>query len=435
MGSTDNQGFLSRRGVLSGLAGLAAGCTPRSPADGPLELTFWHGADPPPNRKVLEDLVAQFNRGRSDFQVRAVYAGLQDQQIPKILAAVIGGSPPDLLWYNATLTGQLVKNDALVPLDDFLQNEPLLTNVYPSLRAATRYRGQTWSVPFDTNNLAVFYNRRLFKEAGITRLPHSWADFSVLARHLTVDGNRDGRFERFGFRLPLGKGEWTVFNWLAYFWGAGGELFKNGRPQLASPAGIRALGFWRSLIEPPVGASLSQPEQGFDFGDFYAGRLAMLVSGPWTLGEMSLSKIDYGVFPLPVDRLPATTIGGEQLFLFRTGAERERAAWQFARYVLSDTFQTAWATRTGYLPVTLSATASPVYQDFLRRNPPMAVFVAQVKHGHNRPLEPTYAQLSDTIGQAVEQVLLRARTPEAALAAAQREAELIVRTQPGDLQS
>jgi multiple sugar transport system substrate-binding protein len=425
-------GLFSKR-FLIGLATLCLlSCRSELPKDTSIELTFWHGANPPPNRIVLEKLVDQFNKIHPKIRVRAIYAGEQDQQIPKILAAVIGGSPPDLLWYNATLTGQLVKNDALFPLDPLLLKEPILDQVYPSLRTATHYRGQTWSLPFDTNNLGIFYNRRIFREAGIKTMPRTWPAFLALARQLTVDRNGDGRPEQFGFRLPLGKGEWTVFNWLAFYWGAGGQLLDNGQPQFDSPAGKKALAYWRDFLATPKGASLSQPEKGYDFTDFFAGRVAMLVSGSWTLGDLTENHMDYGTFALPVGDVPATSVGGEQLFLLKTTPERQQASWEFAKYILSAEFQTAWATKTGYLPVTLEATKSRTYQQFLLKNPQLKVFVDQLPYGHNRPLDPTYAQLSDTLGQAIEQVLQGASTPEQALAAAQKEALLIVRTQPGD---
>ncbi len=418
---------------LIGLATLLLlGCRSEIPKDGPIELTFWHGANPPPNRIVMEKLVDRFNQTHPKIRVRAIYAGEQDQQIPKILAAVIGGSPPDLLWYNATLTGQLVKNDALFPLDPFLSKEPILDRVYPSLQTATRYRRQTWSIPFDTNNLGIFYNRRIFQAAGIKTTPRTWKAFLALARKLTVDRNGDGQPEQYGFRLPLGKGEWTVFNWLAFYWGAGGQLLINGQPQFDSPAGRKALGYWQDFLAVPKGASLSQPEQGYDFTDFFAGRVAMLISGPWTLGDLTENRMDYGTFALPMGDVPATSVGGEQLFLLKTTPERQRASWEFAKYVLSNEFQIAWATQTGYLPVTPEATKSRTYQQFLLKHPQLKVFVEQLPYGRSRPLDPTYAQLSDTLGQAIEQVLQGMSTPEQALAAAQQEALLIVRSQPGD---
>lgn len=412
------------------LAVMLSGCS-ATVERGPVELTFWHGADPAPNRVVLEKLVAEFNRTHQSIRVKPVYAGLQDQQIPKILAAVIGGSPPDLLWYNSTLTGQLVKTDALVQLDDFPERETLLASVWPNLQPATRYRGHTWSIPFDTNNLAVFYNKQIFARAGVGEPPRTWPEFLALAKRLTTDSNGDGRPEQYGLRLPLGTGEWTVFNWLAFYWAAGGDLIVDNQPQINSPAGRKALGYWAQFLEPPVGASLSQPEQGFNFDDFYRGRVAMQVSGPWVLAEMKETNVEYGVFPLPRGDVLATTIGGEQLFLLKTTRAREQASWEFARYVLSDQFQAAWAAGTGYLPVTKTAARSAQYRAFLKQNPQMQVFLDQLPVGRVRPLDPTYPQVSNVIGQAIEQVLLKARTPEAALADAQQEAQSIIRTQPG----
>ncbi len=73
---------------------------------GVVHLTLWHGVNPPSNRDVLQELVDRFNREHPDIQVESLYVGQEDQQTPKILASVVGNAPPDMLWFNPTITGQ-----------------------------------------------------------------------------------------------------------------------------------------------------------------------------------------------------------------------------------------------------------------------------------------------------------------------------------------
>ncbi|MBW4559504.1 MAG: ABC transporter substrate-binding protein [Trichormus sp. ATA11-4-KO1] len=423
-----------RRLLLLLLVGILAlsGCQiMRSGVDaGVIHLTLWQGVNPPPNRDVLQKLVDKFNQTHPDIQVESLYVGQQDQQTPKILAAVVGNAPPDLLWYNPTIAGQLVELDALISLDEQLANSPVKDEIDPTLFASMEYKGQLWSVPFATNNVGVYYRPSLFKAAGITELPRTWEEFRQVAKKLTRDLDGDGRIDQYGMFLPLGKGEFTVFTWLPFMWSSGGELVNGDTQNAASvvlqdnPGAIAALQFWRNLITDGS-AMLSGPERGYETGDLIAGNVAMQVTGPWSLGEFTDSGVDFGVFPIPVDQEPATSTGGENLFLFKTTPEREKAAFTFAEYAVSAEFQTELALGTGYLPINLKSRQSPQYQEFVKKLPPVQVFLDQAKHGRSRPIFPGYNRISDSLGRAIEAVLLGQSSPADALQTTQRRLDLI----------
>jgi multiple sugar transport system substrate-binding protein len=401
------------------------------PSTQPIHLTLWHGVNPPPNRVVLQRLVDQFNQAHPQIQVESLYVGQSDQQIPKILAAVVGNVPPNLLWYAPTLTGQLVELEAIVPLEDWLTNLPVRTEIDPVLLSTMQLEGHLWSVPFSVNNVGIFYRPSLFKRAGITQIPQTWTELRQVARQLT-----NPETGQYGMLLPLGKGEWAVFMWLPFLWSAGGELernvvemekikdepFQSTKVDLVNRGAITALQFWRDLIEDGS-ATLSPPERGYELDQFVAGKVAMQLTGPWTLGQLQATQIDYAVMPIPKQVQSATSIGGENLFIFKTTPQQEQAAKVFAEYVLSEAFQTEWAIATGYLPINLKSRQNPDYQAFLEKQPVERVFLAQAKYGHSRPISPGYSRVSEAVGQAIESVLLGKRSPEAALLQSQQRLE------------
>ncbi|MEA5555663.1 ABC transporter substrate-binding protein [Nodularia spumigena] len=416
--------------LLVGILALGGCQTMRTSETGVIHLTLWQGVNPPPNRDVLQNLVDKFNQTHPKIQVESLYAGQQDQQTPKILAAVVGNAPPDLLWYNPTIAGQLVELQALIPLDEKLENSPVKAEIDPALFESMEYQGQIWSLPFATNNVAVYYRPSLFKAAGITELPRTWAEFREVAKKLTRDTNGDGRINQYGMFLPLGKGEFTVFTWLPFMWSSGGELVNSDVQKAAAvtlednPGAIAALQFWRNLIEDGS-AMLSGPERGYETGDLIAGNVAMQVTGPWSLGEFTASGVDFGVFPIPVNQEPATSVGGENLFLFKTTPEREQAAFTFAEYAMSAEFQTELALGTGYLPINLKSRQDARYQEFVKKLPPVQVFLDQAEHGRSRPIFPGYNRISDSLGRAIESVLLSQNTPAEALKITQQRLDLI----------
>lgn len=408
---------------------LLFGCQlQRHPDDlGVVQLTLWQGVNPPANRDVLQGLVERFNREHPKIQVTSLYVGQEDQQMPKILASVVGKSPPDLLWFNSTITAQLVELGAIRPLDDFLAASPLTPEIDPAVIESMRFQEHFWSVPFGTNNAGIFYRPSLFNAAGITDLPQTWQELRQVAQTLTKDTDGDGRIDQYGMLLPLGKGEWTVFMWLPFLWSGGGELTDNSNTvNLINPKAIAALQFWRDLIDDGS-AVLSLPERGYEMNRFLAGKVAMQLSGPWTLGQLKQTGVDFDVFPIPSGGRKATVVGGENLFLFKTNQKREQAAFSFAQYVMGEQFQTQWALDTGYLPVNLKSRASKAYQAFLQQQPQVKVFLEQAEFGRARPIFRGYSWISDSLGRAIESVLLGKNTPLAALEAAQRRLDLIFR--------
>ncbi len=397
-----------------------------------VNLTLWHGVNPPSNRDVLQKLVDKFNHTHSDIHLESLYVGQQDQQMPKILAAVVGNAPPDLLWYNPTISGQLVELGAILPLDAKLAKSSVKAELDSTLYTSMIYKGQIWSVPFATNNVGVFYRPSLFAVGGITKLPQTWLDLQQVAKKLTRDVNKDGKIEQHGIILPLGKGEFTVFTWLPFMWSAGGELI-NGNAQNAAavdlkdnPGAIVALQFWHNLITDGS-ALLSTPERGYEMDAFLHGNVAMQITEPWSLGELKQSGVDFDVFPIPVNQQNATVVGGENLFLFKTTPRREAAAFKFMEYALSEEFQTELSLGTGYLPINLKSRKSAKYQEFLQKQPQIKVFLDQAKFGRSRPIFPGYNRISDNLGRAIESVLLGKSSPTTAMNSAQQRLDLIFR--------
>ena len=397
---------------------------------GVMRLTLWHGVNPPQNRDVLQELVNRFNLEHPNIQVESLYIGQEDQQTPKILASVVGNAPPDLLWFNPTLTGRLVELGAIRPLDDLLAASPVRDELDPALLESMQFQEHIWSVPFGTNNAGVFYRPSLFREAGITQVPRTWEELRQVAKTLTRDTNGDGRVDQYGMLLPLGKGEWTVFMWMPFMWSAGGDLIppqaasRSKNVNVVNEGAIAALQFWRDLVTDGS-ATLSLPERGYEMNRFLTGKVAMQLSGPWTLAQLQATGVDFSVFPMPSAVRQVAVTGGENLFLFKTTLERERAAFTFAEYVMGQEFQTQWAMGTGYLPVNLKARESEAYQDFVAQQPAVKVFLEQAEFARSRPIFRGYSRISEKLGRAIESVLLGKSSPVEALKDAQQRLNLI----------
>ncbi|MGC9505541.1 ABC transporter substrate-binding protein [Baaleninema sp.] len=414
--------FLRLFAVLCSLVLTACQLGTTAPS-GVVELTLWHGINPPPNRDVFNELVEIFNAEHPDIEVKPLYVGQPDQQLPKILTAVVGGVPPNLLWFVPSITGQLVELGALRPLDDWFETSPAKDQLDPALLDGMTLDGRIWSIPMATNNAGLFYRPSLLEAAGITELPETWDDLRQAAKQLTQDLDGDGTIDRYGLLLPLGKGEWTVFIWLPFLYGTGGDIIQDDRPDFVNPEAIAALQFWANLVNDGS-VVLSQPERGYELDDFLSGRVAMQLTGPWTLRQLERTGLDYAAMSIPANTQRAAVVGGEHLFVNRTTPKEEEAALAFLEFVLSDRFQIQWALGTGYLPATLEARNSDEYRQYVAEHPLLEVFLDQMASARSRPIVPNYTRLSNSLGRAIEQTLL-GRDPATALKTAQERIEYL----------
>lgn len=418
----------ARTAVALGAAVLAAALPGLSCARGKrpgqaITVTFWHGLESGVNNEVLEAKIAEFERRNPKITIDAQVYGAADQLGPKLDAAVAGGTPPDLLWWAPAFFPKYAEAGVLRELDDLMAEDPTFRkdDVYGFLWELGSFRGRIYASPFSVNNLAVYYNKGLFREAGIVELPRTWDELREAARRLTRPGV-------YGFEVPIGTSEWTVWTWQCFLWQAGGEILSpEGRAAFGSEAGVKALAFWRALIDDGS-ATFSETDAGYKTDSFLAGRTAMMINGPWNYPLLgSQSAVEFGAFPLPRGERAATNSGGESLFLFRSEPETERAAFAFMKFVMSPDFQVDWAMRSGYLPVSVSAMESARYRAFLAENPFLAVFAKQMPDGRVRPSIPRYPALSATLGKHLEAALYGRRSPKDALGRATAEVDELLR--------
>ncbi len=413
--------------VLTLMVGTLAGCGTTAKStdssqnmDNSVQLVFWHGIESPENNKALNTAIDKFNSSHPNIQVTAQSYGAQDQAIGKIETAVAGKKAPDLVWLAPAFTGKFAKAGVLAPAEDFIKNDKSFNadDIYKGLWDVSSFNGEKYTVPFDANNLAIFYNKKAFADENITSVPKTWDEFLADAQKLTIDKNNDGKIDQYGFQVPVGTNEWTVWTWQTYLWQAGGEFLSkdNNTPTFNSQAGVDALQFWTDLVHKYKVANFSETDAGYKTDDFESGKIAMQIIGPWTLPQLNKDKkIDYGVFMMPKKERYATNIGGENLYLFKTNPTKEKAAWEFAKFIMSADFQVDWAKTTGYLPVSKSAVNSTKYQAYLKENPVVKTFVDQMQYGFARPSIPAYNSISSALGKEIEKALYQTKTPKQAL--------------------
>lgn len=399
------------------LGALVAPLVSRSTAGAePVKLVFWNYWDGQ-NGEVIQELVDRWNEEHADIQVENVFVGWGDL-LPKLQAAAAGGDAPDVAAGDLTWMPKLAKSGAVAPLNDLAATAGIdLDSFYPALIAASTFDGKTYGLPVSTNNLQLFYNKELFKQAGLDpeKPPTTWDELRQYAKQCT---NADQGV--YGMELFTEPGEGLTWQFQVYLWQAGGEFLSEDLSSAAfnSDAGRQALQFWVDLLQTDKSAPLAP------WGQFGQGKACMVMDGSWMVGGMVADPpFDFATaaMPTPANGTPATNMGGEQLVIFAKDPAKQEAAAKFLAFLTSPEIQREWDQKTGFMPVTQAGATDPAYLEWVDANlPQLRPFVEHQKDARNRPPVTNYPEISDAFSRELEAALLGTASVDEALAAAEK---------------
>jgi len=416
--------------LLASTACTGGGGKASGPAadEGVTDIVLWHGYEGGVERKALDDLVEEWNQTHFTIRVTARYYGNSDAGLQRVQAAIGAGSYPDVAYLYGSSAAEIATSPKTLVLDGLVASNPgvVWEDFWPAARRALTVDGRIVGIPALVDNLAIVYNKKLFDRAGLGYpTPRwTWDDFRAAAKALTVPASR-----QYGWTFPVRSGETTVWQWEALLWEAGGDILAaDGRhAAFAAPAGVRAMRLLRELARVDRSVFLdptaSKMEELFD-----AGRIGMIVTGPWDLA--GFSHVDYGVQVMPSfgDQANHQTISGPDAWvLLDNGPARRQAAFQFVSWLTATQQDMAYALATGHLPLRVSETRLGEFKQYAAKTSGIATFVANEQNAVKaRPTTPSYPKISAAIEGATSAVLLDGADPRSALQRAQRQANAII---------
>lgn len=374
-----------------------------------------------PHFKIIE----QFEAANPDIQVQLEPVGTGDYYA-RILTQIASGDPPDLLQIGDDAVPMFVDKGAFVPLDDFIRSEkyPLDTHIYlPGMLGPGKWNGVQYLLPKDYSPIAVYYNKRLFDEAGVAypRDGWTWDDFVKTAQALTKV--QDGKTVQWGVQLPAA---WTTGfeEWVAE---AGGHLISPDGSSFVgymdSPEVQKAVQFYADLyhkykVAPPP-ADLSA--FGGGNSEFDNGTAAMRIFGRWPQsGIRQNPKIDLGVVGLPAGTKRANVLIWSG-FAISALSKHPEAAWRFMRYYVGEEGAKTW--KDWALP----AVTSVAEEAGLMSDPIEGVWIGELNYLAPRAYvsTPFWGQTADpALRRVLESVVIDPNADVAALlAAAAKEAQ------------
>jgi len=381
-----------------------------------------------PIAQVMDGYAAKFNAANPDVKVTATYAG----GYPDIYKAIDtqikgGGKGPDVAILLSTDLYSLIDNDYVIPLDSYIKaskdGDAYLKDFFPAFLLNSQAEGQTWGAPFQRSTPVLYYNKDMFKEAGLNpdKGPQTFAELSEFAKKLTkADGSRWGiEIPSDGFPYWLFQG-FAIANGQNLVGEAANKVTFNGAST------VEALSFFRDLALKDKAMPQGVIVWGNTPTDFTAGKTAMIYHTTGSLTNiLKNAKFDVGVAFLPAGKVSfgAPTGGGNLYIMKNSPKENQDAAWRWIQFLTSPEIQADWTVNTGYIASRQSAWMQDALVKLVAKNPQYAVARDQLKYASKELATHRGADVQKIFGTAVQKVITGELDPQAALDAAQKAAE------------
>ena len=404
-------------GVL--LAGQLLGCDNRH--DGTTVVQLWaFGRE----GEVLEALLPEFERRNPGVRVRV-------QQIPwsaaheKLLTAYAGGVMPDVFQLGNTWIPEFVALHALERLDERIERSASvrLDDYFSGILATNVIGAATWGVPWYVDTRLLFYRADLLARAGYERAPATHDEWLDAMRRLKAVAGEDG----YAILLPLNEWQPQVIIALGF----GAELLRDGDRygQFESESFRAAFELYVDLFRQRLAPVSSGAEFGNLYRDFAGGRFAMLVTGPWNIGEFRRRLPErlqgaWSTAPIPgADaRRPGPSLAGGASLVISRGSPRKEAAWRLVEYLSEAARQVEFYRLTGDLPARRSAwQASGLVED-----PHARAFFEQLQTVVSTPKIPEWERIASAITRYSEAAVRGAMSVDEALHAIDRDVDAML---------
>jgi sn-glycerol 3-phosphate transport system substrate-binding protein len=417
--------------LLSLLLALVVG---NAHAQSKTELTFYYPiAVGGPLTKVIDNLVAGFEKENPNVKVTSVYAGNYDDARIKALAAQKAGQPAQMSVLFSIDIYELLEQDLIVPFDDLATtaaDKAWLKSFYPALMANGTYKGKVYGIPFQRSTIVMYWNKDAFKEAGLDpeKPPASWNEMRTMAAKL-VKKDASGNVSRWGVMVPSTGYPYWMFQ--AFSRQNGQDLMnpEGNRTNFTHPDVINALQYWTDLGRKHRVMPAGTVEWGTLRQNFVEGKTAMM----WhTTGNLTAvkdgAKFAFGVTMLPASKQRGSPTGGGNWYLFKKSTPAERkAAFEFIKWITAPERAADWSIATGYVAVSPAAYDTPKLKTYVSGFPAAAVARDQFKFATPELSTFQTGRVRKSLDDAIQAALTGSKTPAEALTAAQTDAERLLK--------
>ncbi|MGW1814621.1 extracellular solute-binding protein [Streptomyces sp. NPDC002125] len=406
-----------RRGItatalVAALALAATACgsddeTGGSKSSGELSgtVTWWDTSSVGTEDKVFKKLAEGFEKEHPKVDVKYVNVPFGEAQNKFKNAAQAGAGAPDVIRSEVAWTPEFADLGYLAPLDgtaalkdqdDFLDQAA----------ASTKYKGKTYAVPQVIDSMGIFYNKKMFADAGVEP-PATIADLKTVAKKIKDKTGKTGLYLR---------GDDSYY-FLSFLYGEGGDLVdaESKTVTVDGAEGVKAFNVVKDLVDS--GTAKTDATDGWEnmMQSFKNGDVAMMINGPWAVADTLTGKEFTDKANLGISTVPAGSAaqgapqGGHNLGVY-AGSKNLDASYAFVEYMTSVEAQAQTAGDLNLLPTRTSAYSKAQAVD----SEIVQFFKPVVETAVERPWIPETGSLFAPLNIEYTKVLTGQTTPEKA---------------------
>ncbi|MEU6977056.1 MULTISPECIES: extracellular solute-binding protein [unclassified Streptomyces] len=366
-------------------------------------VTWWDTSTVGSEDKVFKKIAEDFTKKHPKVTVKYVNVPFGDAQNKFKNAAQSGSGAPDVIRSEVAWTPDFANLGYLAPLDgtaalkdkdDFLKQAA----------ASTKYNGKTYAVPQVIDSMGIFYNKKIFKDAGV-EVPKTIDELKSVSAKIKQKTGKTGLYLR---------GD-DAYWFLSFLYGEGGDMVNADTKTVTidNAAGVKAFKTVKDLVDS--GAAKTDATDGWNNMQtaFKDGKVAMMINGPWAVtdtyaGKEFADKANLGIAPVPAGSGgQGAPQGGHNLAVY-AGSKNLDASYAFVDYMSSPEVQTQVAKELSLLP-----TRSSVYgKSDVAMNEMITFFKPVVDKAVERPWIPEGGSLFAPLVTEYTKVLTHQTTPE-----------------------
>ena len=382
-------------------AGVLAACGSGAPEGDEASIQLMLFGDPV-ETQGYQDMIAAFTEKVPGITVNLTPVADQDELLAKLSTAFAGDSPPDTFLINYRKYGLFAGQDALEPVQSYLDDsEAISEDEYaPAALEAFRFDGETLTcMPQNVSSLVVYYNVDMFAEAGVDKPTAGWTwdDFLAAGKKLTT-----------GDSYGIGV-EPSLIRVAPFVWSNGGEVVDDPVEPTAltfdDPKAKEALEFFLDLqtehgVVPPQREELSENAES----RFLNGGLGMFLDSRKAVPTLrTIKDFEWDVAPLPVapGGQPATILHGDAYCMAKDSPNKE-ATWRFIEFAMGEEGQTILAESGRTVPSRLDVASSPAFLDPDKAPASSQVFIDAIPHVRAVPHTETWSKVEGEANTVIE---------------------------------
>jgi sn-glycerol 3-phosphate transport system substrate-binding protein len=423
------------------LATAAVAVAMASPALAATDIMWWHAMSGELGRQ-LDKLAADFNASQSEYRIVPSYKGNYTETVTAAIFAFRSRSQPAIVQVNEIATATMMAaRGAIYPVFELMRDQSEAFSPAAYVPAVSGYyvdvAGNMLSFPFNASTPILYYNKNLFRAAGLDpeTAPKTWPEVGEAARRLRASGAVCG----FTTSWPswINVENFSAFHNLPISTRANGFDGLDAVLNFNNPVVVRHIGQlveWQAskMFDYSGRATTAEPR-------FQKGECGIFIGSSATRADIKANskfEVGYGMLPYwpDVEGAPQNTIiGGATLWVLR---DRPRAEYKgvakFFGYLSKPEIQAAWHQNTGYLPVTRAAFDLTRAQGFYDRNPGTAISIEQITL--KPPTENSrgvrlgsFVLIRDVIDDELEQAFAGKKSAQAALDSAVERGNRLLR--------